>query len=130
MNKVGIVDAINVASGTIRIILPDEDDAVIDEIALLKSEQWFPEIDEAVICVFSEGGQGFCLGSFFSEAEPNYEPDADLVIKKFDDDLIITYDKRSKSLSLHAANPITINGDVSVNGNLTVSGIIDGGGSS
>ena len=130
MTKVGIVDAINIAAGTIRIILPDEDDAVIDDIAILKSEQWFPDINEPVVCVFTDGGQGFCLGPYFSEADPNYEPNANLIVKKFNDDLTIIYDKQTNSLTLHATNPVTINGNVTINGDLHVMGTIDGGGSS
>lgn len=128
MITVGIVDGINTFSGTVRIIVPDLDDAVLDDIALLSSEQWFPEIQQPVVCLFTDQKQGFCLGPYFNESNLIYEANADLIIKKLDEDLIVTYDKKQKQLSVVATKPVTIKGDITIDGNLTVSGVISSGG--
>ena len=89
MITVGIVDGINTSSGTVRIVVPDLDDAVLDDIALLSSEQWFPKIQQPVVCLFTDEKQGFCLGPYFNESNPIYEANADLIIKKLDESKVI-----------------------------------------
>lgn len=124
MIEVGIIDGIDESKGTVRVILPDQDDAVKEDIALFKSEQWFPEIGESVVCLFSSGNQGFCIGTYFNDEDAIYVANKDLIIKKLDDNLIITYDRRSKSLSILASNPITIEGNVVIKGDLHVTGVV------
>ena len=125
--RVGIVDGVNIESGTIRVTFPDRDDSVVDDIALLKSEQWCPKIDDPVLVGFLSNGtqQGFCFGPYFNDEEPNYIADATKYVKQLEDGLQIQYDFTTKELTVHASKPITLNGNFVINGNLTVNGTIN-----
>ncbi|MEK4247095.1 hypothetical protein MKZ20_17500 [Psychrobacillus sp. FSL K6-2684] len=132
--RVGEVDGINEAEGTIRVTFPDRDDMIAEDIALFRSEQWFPEVGESVVCLFLPNGiqQGFCLGPYFNDEHPPYIPNKNMYVKRFNDGLELQYDLLNKSLIISAENPITINGesiingDLTINGNLTVTGVITG----
>ncbi|MEH7122117.1 hypothetical protein V7127_02610 [Bacillus sp. JJ1773] len=124
--KVGIVDGINEQEGTIRVTFPDDDDKVVDDIALMSFEQKFPSVTESVLCVFLPNGtqQGFCLGAYFNDENLPPIPNKNMYVKKIDEGLTITYDYTSKKLTISTQNEVAINSNVSVNGNLTVSGTI------
>lgn len=124
--SVGVVDGINENDGTIRVMFPDHDNEVLDEIALFRTEQWFPQLEESVVCIFisNNSQQGFCIGPYFNDEDLPYIPNRNKYVKKLDEGLVIEYDFTSKNLTINATTPVTINGDVNINGNLNVSGII------
>lgn len=119
--RVGLIDGINDSNGTVRVTFPDRDDEVIEEIALLNFEEKYPKVGDSVICIFTDdGGSGFCLGTYFNnELVP--VKNRDTYVKKIDE-LIIQYDYNSKKLSLSPLNGVTIDCDIVINGNLTVTG--------
>lgn len=119
--RVGIVDGIDDHAGTVRVTFPDQDDKVIDNIALLAFEERYPSIGDSVVCIFTlEDGAGFCLGTYFND---NKLPSRNkkFFVKKIND-LIIEYDYLSKRLNISPINGTTINSNVVINGNLTVTG--------
>lgn len=63
MVVVGIVDGVNISERTIRIFVPDKDNAVFDNIIVCKNHE-IPNLNEPVACVFTKGQQGFLLGSY------------------------------------------------------------------
>ncbi|TYS66376.1 phage baseplate assembly protein V [Bacillus infantis] len=131
MFRTGIVDAIDPAAGTVRVVFPDKDDSISEDLPLIASEYNMPEVGQTVFCLFLPNGvqEGICLGSFYSEENRPPTSNPDLYVKKLDEGLSIEYNKKSKSLRIQAASPITISAPtVSVNGNLNVSGNITAGG--
>lgn len=122
--RVGIVDGVNEQEGTIRVIFPDYDDMVVDDIALLSFEQRFPNVDESVVCIFLPNGtqQGFCLGPYFNDQNSLPIKQKNMYVKKIDEGLEFMYDYTTKKLSISAQNGISINGDVSVNGSVSING--------
>ncbi|MER2169040.1 MAG: hypothetical protein ABS938_00235 [Psychrobacillus psychrodurans] len=132
--RVGEVDGVNEQEGTVRVTFPDRDDIVAEDLALFSSEQWFPQINESVVCLFLPNGsqQGFCLGPYFNDENPPPIPNKNKYVKKFIDGLTLEYDIQNKQLTISAENAITINsditsnGDININGNLTVTGVISG----
>lgn len=118
--RVGKVDSLNPKKGTVSVVFLDLDDSV-HEMPLLSFEYNLPVINQDVLCVFlsNDTQEGFCLGGFYSEINPPPTDNKDVFIKKFDDGTSIEYNKETKELTLKAANPITINGDLHVNGRIT-----------
>lgn len=119
--RTGLVDGINDNNGTVRVTFPDRDDEVVEDIALLNIEEKYPAIGDSVVCLFtSEGGNGFCLGTYFNnEIVPMRNRDN--YVKKIGD-LLIQYDYQSKLLSISPLNGLSIDSDITINGNLTVTG--------
>ncbi|MEK3955302.1 hypothetical protein [Psychrobacillus sp. FSL K6-1464] len=123
--RAGIVDGLNVEKGTIRVTFPDLDDMVTDDIALFSSEQKFPEIGDPVVCIFLSNGsqQGFCFGTYYNDENLPPIPNKNVYVRKFNDGLIIEYDLQNQNLTISSENAITINGNLTVNG--VISGTIE-----
>lgn len=119
--RVGLVDGIDDSNGTVRVTFPDRDDEVVEDIALLNFEEKYPNIGDSVVCVFtSDGGAGFCLGAYFNNEIVPLK-NRDTYVKKIED-LIVQYDYKSKQLTISPLNGLTIDSDITINGNLTVMG--------
>lgn len=119
--RVGIVDGIDDHAGTVRVTFPDQDDKVIDNIALMAFEERYPSIGDSVVCFFTlEDGAGFCLGTYFND-DNLPSRNKNFFVKKVSD-LMIEYDYQSKQLNISPINGTTINSNVVINGNLTVTG--------
>lgn len=119
--RTGIIDGINVQEGTVRATFPDRDDDVSTDIALMCAEQNFPKVGESALFLFLPNGteQGFCLGRYYHDGNTPPVPDADVYVKKLDDDLSIRYDYRSKELTIENASSVVIRGDLYVGGVIT-----------
>ncbi|OPJ63680.1 phage baseplate assembly protein V [Clostridium chromiireducens] len=126
--RIGTVSSVNEINGTVRVIFEDKDNMVSDELPLLSSEYNLPKIKDQVLCLFLPNGveAGFCLGSFYSLVNPPPVKNKDLFYKKFDDGTWIQYNKTTKELNIGSAGAINIIGDVNVQGNLHVTGAING----
>lgn len=119
--RIGVVNSINPSNGSVKVLFQDKDDLVSAELPLFDREYYMPEVGKQVVCVFLPNGiqQGFCLGTFFSKLNPPPAQNSELYVKDFGDGTKITYNKTTKTITIDAANPITINGDVNINGNIT-----------
>lgn len=118
--RVGIVDGIDVQKGTVRVTFPDRDDMVVSDLAMLSFEQNYPAIQDSVLCLFLPNGvqEGFCLGPYYNEQNLPKVKDENFYIKQVDDDLLIKYDRRLKALTIESPGTITVNGDLTVLGQI------------
>lgn len=118
--RVGIVDSINPSEGTVRVVFEDKDDVIGEDLPLLDRDYNMPKIGQQVLCLFLPNGleEGYCLGSFYSLNNKPPTNNKDLYIKQFEG-LKIQYNKATKQLTIDSANPITINGNLQVNGTIT-----------
>lgn len=118
--RVGIVDSINPETGTVRVVFQDKDDMIEEDLPLMDRDYNMPKIGQQVLCLFLPNGmeEGYCLGGFYSHVNKPPASNKDLYVKHFDG-LSIQYDKTSKQLTINSTNPVTINGNLHVNGTIT-----------
>lgn len=119
--RVGKISAIDYASGRVRVVYHDRDDAVTSLIPLLASEYHMPEVgDQVVVLHLSDGSAaGIVLGRVWSEKNMPPESGAGLYRKDLSDkngEAFIRYE--GGILKIHADN-IALDGDVRVTGTLT-----------
>lgn len=122
--RIGKVDSVNPAKGTVRVVFEDKDHMTSNDLPLVSNEYQLPPIGEQVLCIFLPNGiqEGFCLGSFYSGVRPPPTQNEEEYVKKLDEGVLIRYNKGTKNLSIDAPNGLTING------NLHVSGVVTSGG--
>ena len=74
--RVGLVNSRNTDNGTVKVLFPDKDNTVSNDLPLL-SIIGMPNIGERVVCIFLGNGleEGFCLGSFYYQR--NMPPEED-----------------------------------------------------
>lgn len=139
--RVGIVSDRDPKRCAVRVIFADQDAMVSGwlPVVVLQARDTrdfaLPDIDETVVCVFLGSGleAGFCLGTIYTSAAPAISGDERGVW--FPDGSHIVFDRASGTLVINAAGNVkvtapntTIEGDVTINGNLDVSGTITRGG--
>lgn len=101
--RVGVINSINPQEGTVKVLFPDKDDIVSDNLPLLNHEYNMPNIGDQVICLFLGNGleQGFCLGSFYSSVLKPPATNENIYKKKLDNATFVEYDKESKVLKVN-----------------------------
>lgn len=75
--RVGEVSSTNPATMTVKVVFPDEDNSVSDNLSVINrgsknnKDYWMPDVGEQVLCVFppNSRNRGFVLGSFFSSVD-------------------------------------------------------------
>lgn len=62
--KVGTVKLRNQAERTVRVQFPTQDNLISKELQVLRqsNDDWFPEIDEDVVVLFTDDSNGFVVG--------------------------------------------------------------------
>ena len=136
--RVGVVSSINPLNGTARVVFHEKEGLVSGDLQIIyrttfkNKDYQMPDIDEQVVCIFLENGleQGFILGAVYSETDVTPANSGDKWVKKFSDGTGIEYDRSAHKLTASVngtaeitANHTTINGDVTINGTLILSGI-------
>lgn len=104
--RVGRVSSINYQKGTVRVIFPDKDNIVTDEIPYLSFEYNMPQVKDAVLCIFLGTGiaKGFCLGRFYNQNNLPVQPGEKYYYKNLHGEANIEYNKETKTYKTHAEN--------------------------
>lgn len=125
MIRLGKVSSVNHAAGRVKVAFSDKDNIVSTELPYLAFEYNMPKVNDMVVCIFLGNGvsQGFCLGSYYSDFNKPKEAGSDIYYKDFFGEGFMKYDKLTKTLTIKAEN-IRIEGDLTVDGNLTVLGVV------
>lgn len=122
MVRVGRISSINTSKMTARVIFPDMDDDVSDDLPILNTGSqtakvyWMPDIDEQVLCLMipnvsgKGSNDGFILGSFFNDVDAPVKTGATVRRIDFGDGSYIEHDRSSGNLNIVATGNITING--------------------
>lgn len=141
--RVGVVSSVNIKKGSAKVYFEDRgmvsgELSIIYKWTMKNKEYSMPAIGEQVVCIFLGNGleKGFILGATYNKQDTTPVQSKDKRHFTFDDGTVIEYDIETHKLTANVngtaeitAETITINGDVILNGNLTVSGsTITGGG--
>ena len=89
--------------------------------SLQNKDYCLPDIGEHVVCIFLPTGnaQGFCLGSFYSDADEPPVSNQDKRHVKFADGTTVEYDRSTSAMTVTCTGSLSItaaSGDVVVNG--------------
>lgn len=130
MIRVGVVKTVNETKGTARVFFPDTG-SLSGEIPIIyrgtykNKDYWMPDVEEEVLCAFTEQKVGFILGSLYSDED---HPPVSSRHKRhfsFSDGTKIEYDTSTSTLYIEAVGPITIKaqGDIHVQGDVIADGV-------
>ncbi|MEN1985252.1 phage baseplate assembly protein V [Paenibacillus hubeiensis] len=136
MLKVGICSTSNEDAGTITATFPDKDDMVSGPLTVvyfggLGKRRGVPQPGDTVFCAFLGNGlsDGVCFGNLYDVEDPPGEKGQEGVY--FEDGSHVYFDSTTGSLAVKTAGNVSIeavgtsiNGDVIINGNLTVTGTV------
>lgn len=116
--RIGIVSAIYPEDGTARVTWPDEDNKVSAPLIVRQmfnapnhKSYYMPDVDEQVICLFSENSSnnGVILGAIPSEVEPPLFNSADKCGLKFGP-IEITLNRADGSINIKTSGEIRMKG--------------------
>ncbi|MCT8975489.1 phage baseplate assembly protein V [Clostridium sp. CX1] len=128
MIKVGIVKTVNEEKCTGRVLFPDTGqlsaELQIGYRGTCKSKDyWIPEIEEQVICGFTEQKVGYILASVYSDEDVPPVSNKRKRHMTFVDGTVIEYDTSTSTLTIDATGPINIKGNINVQGDVIADGI-------
>lgn len=131
--RTGVCDTADPESGTITAVFEDRDDMKSGNLPVLTTGGWgrsnaMPEPGQEVACLFLSNGisDGICLGVIDDDEDPPGTPDQRGIW--FDDGSYAYYDRTIQKLVVKAAGGVVLDGDVTITGNLDVSGTVKRGG--
>jgi phage baseplate assembly protein V len=124
--RVGRISSTDPTACTARVAFEDKSNMVSYELPILvkgslqNKDYWMPVPGEQVVCLFLPSGnaQGFILGAFYSKKDQPPVVDGNKRHISFSDGGYIEYDS--------STNTLTISADVTVDGNLEVTGSAGG----
>lgn len=71
--RVGTVSTVDTEAQSVRVLFEDQDDMVSDELPIVFpfTDEAFvpPKVEDAVLCVFTATGDGYCLGKIPTEED-------------------------------------------------------------
>lgn len=112
MHRVGIVIDRDPAAAKVRARFPDHDDVVSWWLPMVSAKTkddrayWLPDLGEHVLCLMDERlEQGFCLGAFYSAAEPPPVSSGDKAHVTFADGAVMEYDRAAHTLMIDLTAP-------------------------
>lgn len=114
--KIGVVSSVDTATNTARVIFPDRDDLVSNDLQILQrntgqnKDLSYPDVKENVLCLFLGTGEenGFILGSFYNAKTQPPETNQDLRITRYSDGTEIRYNRKTHELDINAVGKVTI----------------------
>lgn len=131
--RVGRVSSINPGNATARVVFADRQNMVSYDLpvivrqSLQNKDYYMPDVGEQVLCLFLPSGnaQGFCLGSFYSDADQPPVSDPNKRHVTFGDGTRVEYDRGTHTLTINAQGPVNIiaAGNVNVTGDVIADGI-------
>lgn len=117
--RVGRVSDVFPATMRVKVEFPSRDNMVSHELPVLvhgsskNAHYWLPDVGEQVLCLVLPDGahnDGFCLGSYYSEAMPPKVASIDKRRLDFGDGTYIEYDRGSHQLTVQCVGDVVING--------------------
>nr|DAN90211.1 MAG TPA: baseplate assembly protein [Caudoviricetes sp.] len=132
MFAAGIVVAVNEQAVTVRVQFPDKENVISWDLNVNQTRAgvvWMPQIGEQVNCLMDEQLKaGTVIGSFYTKENPPPVQTAEKCHVTFKDGTVIEYDPAAHHLTADIgtgtaavkASSITLDGDVSITGGLTV----------
>lgn len=102
----------------VKVVFEDKDRLVSDELPVLtfgsskNKMYWLPDVGEQVCCLMLPNGHnaGFCLGSYYSDADPPNVSDQSIRRIDFGDGSYVQFDRVTGNLDINCTGNITING--------------------
>lgn len=131
--RVGRISSIDPDNATVRVVFEDRQNDVSYNLPVLvrqsqKNKDYFmPDVGEQVVCLFLPNGnaQGFCLGSFYSDADtpPVNNPNKRHV--RFEDGTSVEYNRGTHVLTIQTQGTVNIvaAGNINVTGDVIADGI-------
>ncbi len=119
--RIGKISAIDYASGLVRVVYHDKDDAVTGLIPLLSNEYFMPQVGDQVIVLHLSNGTeaGVVLGRPWSEKNKPPENGEGIYRKELSHENGKAYIRyKGGVLKIHA-DSIVLDGNVTVTGSLT-----------
>ena len=102
----------------VKVVFEDKDRLVSDELPVLtfgsskNKMYWLPDVGEQVCCLMLPNGHnaGFCLGSYYSDADPPNVSDQSIRRIDFGDGSYVQFDRGTGNLNINCTGNVTING--------------------
>ena len=102
----------------VKVVFEDKDRLVSDELPVLtfgsskNKMYWLPDVGEQVCCLMLPNGHnaGFCLGSYYSDADPPNVSDQSIRRIDFGDGSYVQFDRGTGNLDINCTGNVTING--------------------
>ena len=129
--RTGQVSSTDPSTCSVRVAFEDGlvsyDLPVVVPQSLNNKDYCLPDVGEHVVCIFLPTGnaQGFCLGSFYSDADDPPVSSQDKRHVKFADGTFVEHDRSSSTLTIDCKGSVIIKaaGNVTVTGDVTADGI-------
>ncbi len=102
----------------VKVVFEDKDRLVSDELPVLtfgsskNKMYWLPDVGEQVCCLMLPNGHnaGFCIGSFYSDADSPKASDGEIRRIDFGDGSYVQFDRKTGNLDINCTGNVTING--------------------
>lgn len=112
--RIGLVSSVNYSDGTIKVVYPDKDDAVSDDLPVLNFGGFYamPKIDDAVLVAHLSNGSsmGIVCGAFWSEGNKPRESGKGLFRLDLSDDGSAYIKAQNGVITIHGRDVITEKG--------------------
>lgn len=116
--RVGRVSVVVPERMAVKVVFEDKDSLVSDELPVLtmgsskNKMYWLPDVGEQVCCIMLPNGHnaGFCLGSYYSDADPPNVSSQDIRRVDFGDGSYVQFDRATGNLDINCTGNVTING--------------------
>lgn len=120
--RIGMISSVNVSNMTARVRFVDRDNTESYDLHILNrgskthKDYWIPSIDEQVLCCYlpaiggSGVGEGFIIGSFFSDVDTPIKTGVGVRRIDFGDGSFVEHDTASGSITINATGDVIIQG--------------------
>ncbi len=116
--RAGRVSAVIPERMAVKVVFEDKDRMVSDELPVLtfgsskNKMYWLPDVGEQVCCLMLPNGHnaGFCIGSFYSDADYPKVSDGEIRRVDFGDGSYVQFDRKTGNLDINCTGNVTING--------------------
>ncbi len=116
--RAGRVSAVIPERMAVKVVFEDKDRMVSDELPVLtfgsskNKMYWLPDVGEQVCCLMLPNGHnaGFCIGSFYSDADSPKVSDREIRRIDFGDGSYVQFDRKTGNLDISCTGNVTING--------------------
>lgn len=113
----GIVSSVNYEEGRVRVMYPDKNEAVTQELPLQSFEYDMPAVGDLVYVAHQSNSieNGLVLGRYWHDGNIPAEFGSHIWIKELGEGCFLKYDRKEKTFTLKAKK-IVLDGDVAVTG--------------
>lgn len=107
--KNGRVSSVDYARGCANVIFDDEEGLIKTDVPFLAHEYKMPSINDHVLVILDQEGQGYIIGSVFSNGNIPEVSGKGVYFKRLSDKSYIRYDPKTDTLELNAGKVIINN---------------------